>query len=105
MEFAVINTASSGNNTLVAGVTSRRIKVVNYVLVAAGALTIQFLDGSTALTGAMSLITGVPLSSPSAPVNFSNGQEALFQTSMGNALVLALSAGTQVSGHLSFIFE
>ena len=60
--------------------------------------------GSTALSGVMSLITGVPVAMP-----FGLALDAypvpLFQTAAGQALVLNLGGAVQVSGHLTYILQ
>jgi len=55
--------------------------------------TLQSGTGGTALTGAMTMATGVPVISPDAP--FGN-----FETASATLLNLHLSAGVQVSGWL-----
>ena len=62
-QFALISGATSGNNTIVAAVTDKRIRVIGLCMVAAAAVVARFesdADG-TALTGAISMITGVPI--------------------------------------------
>jgi hypothetical protein len=62
---------------------------------AAGAVTAQWKSATTALTGAMSMIVGVPISAVS-----SRNDEGLMQTAAGEALNLILSSTVQVSGHV-----
>lgn len=95
-----VSAASNGNNTLIAAVTSSRIVVLAGVLVAAGSLTAKFQSaaGGTDLTGAMSMIVGVPLLLPHCPLGH-------FRTASGELLNLSLSAGTQVSGWLVYCLE
>jgi hypothetical protein len=103
--YAPIDTASMGDNTIVAAVTGRRIRVVSYVLVAAGAVTAQWKDSAAAtvkLAGAMSLITGVPVEAQPMPEG-RGAQYGHFETSAGNALVLNLGGNVQVSGHVSYV--
>lgn len=101
-KFVSISTASSGDNTLVAAVTAKKIKVLSYLVVSAGAVTVRFFSGAagTALTGAMSLITGTPATIV-APVSAAH----LLETAVNTALVLNLGGNIQVSGHLSYIEE
>ncbi len=79
---------------LVAAVAGQVISVLNYNIVAAGAVTAQFKSATTALTGAMSMITGVPIA------DAGDVQSPLFQTAKGEALNLTLGGTVQVSGHM-----
>ena len=92
-----ISAASSGNNTLLAASTGYKIRVLSYTLVAAATVTASFQDGAggTALTGAMTLIAGVPL-----VVNLQ--KEGHFQTTVSTLLNLSLGGAVQVSGHLTY---
>ncbi len=97
-KYAVINAAGAGDNTIVAAVTGKKIRVISYALVAITANTCRFESGAsgTALTGQMSLgITGV-LSSGFNPMGH-------FQTADGALLNLELSAATNVSGHVTYL--
>jgi hypothetical protein len=98
IQSAVVNTAASGNTTIVgaqgAGV---KIRVVGFFLVAAGAVVVNLQSGAggTSLTGPMSAITGVQLSA--GP---SNG---LFDTAPNALLNLNLGAAVQVSGFVNWV--
>ena len=82
---------------------NRKIRVIGYTLVAASAVTAKFQSGgSTDLTGAMSLITGVPLS-PHSDARLPAGVIGLFETNIGEKLNLVLGSGVQVSGHLAYV--
>jgi hypothetical protein len=95
-----VDTATSGANTLLTGVANQKFRVYGYLLVAAGAVTANVKSGSTSLTGAMSLITGTPLSAWS-PV--AEGQRnPVLETASGDDLVLTLGGAVQVSGHLLY---
>lgn len=93
----VISESTSGDNTLLAANSNGHIRVHSFVLVAAGAVTVAFESsvGGPDLTGAMSLITGVPL-----VVNFE--REGVFQTDSTDLLNLRLGGNVQVSGHLTY---
>ena len=58
MLYAKVDTAASGDTTIVSAVSGKKIRVVGYVLVAAGAVTVQWKDATATYSGAMSLITG-----------------------------------------------
>ena len=93
----VVSSASSGNNTLLAAQTGYKIRVHSFTLVAAGAVTVAFQSGATgtALTGTMSLITGVPLT-------IDLEKEGLFETAASTLLNLSLGGSVQVSGFLTY---
>lgn len=103
MLYVVIDTAVLGDNVIVPAVANKRIRMVSYVLVAAGAVTARWKDGASInLSGAMSLITGVPVSTQ-PPDEGMGGQYGHFETSPGNVLVLSLGGNVQVSGHLAYV--
>jgi hypothetical protein len=97
-QYAVINTSSIGDSTIVALVSGKVIRVLTYVLVADAAVAAKFTSGTagTALTGAMSLSANGGVAAPFCPVGH-------FQTASGVALVLNLGAAVGVRGHLTFI--
>lgn len=76
-----------------------RIKITGYHLVAAGAVTVKFVSGSTDLTGAMSFITGVPHSLP--PANRLDTPDVLI-CGYSEAFKLTLSGAVQVSGWVTY---
>lgn len=94
VQYAKIDTAASAD--LVALVAGKKIRVLGLVLVVASAVTVKLQSGgATDLTGAMSLIVGVPLVLPTSP----NGY---LQTNSGEKLNLVLGSGVQVSGVLVY---
>lgn len=97
-KFAVIDFASSGDNTLVAAVSSKKIRVVSLFVVAAGTVNVRFESGAggTALSGQMNLIanTGFVL-------NFN--QAGWFETAATTLLNMELSAAISVDGALTYI--
>ena len=46
-KFAIIDHASSGDNTLVSAVAGKRIRVLNIVMVVSGTVTIRFESGAS----------------------------------------------------------
>lgn len=94
---AVIDDASSGDNTLVAAVTDKVIRVYDVVLIAAGTVTVRFEDGAggTALTGQMELTAQVGFAPGFNPVGH-------FETSESTLLNLELSAAISVDGWLIY---
>jgi hypothetical protein len=99
LKFASVSTVASGSTAIVAAVTGKKIKVVSYVLVASGAVSVQWRSNATALTGAMSLAGNGGLVVPGQP------SAHLLQTAVNEPLNLNLSAGVQVSGHVAYFEE
>lgn len=95
-ETVVISTAASGATELVAAVAGDIVRVVGFFMSAAGAVTAQFKSATTVLTGAMSMVTGVPLGFGAVPRYPNDG--ILFQTAPGEALNLVLSGAVAVGG-------
>lgn len=101
---ASVSAASSGDNTLVAAVTGKKIKVLSLVLVAASAVTVALESGAsgTALTGDMSLVANGDLKVvfPLAEVGYH-----WVETAAGALLNLELGGAVQVSGMLVYYTE
>jgi len=100
---AAIRCHTSGNNTIVAAVSGKKIKVISVLLVAAGAVTARFESGAngTALTGQMSLAVddnGFVL--PPAPPGYH-----WFETVAGALLNLELGGAVYVDGCIVYYTE
>jgi hypothetical protein len=97
LKRAVIDHASNGDNTVVAAVTGKKIRVYQVVLISAGTVTVRFESGAsgTALTGQMSLVANVGFASGWCPVGH-------FETAAGSLLNLELSAGVSVDGWIVY---
>lgn len=95
---AVIDVASLGDNTIVAAVTGKKIRVFQVVLISAGTTTVRFESGAggTALTGQLSLAANVGFSTGWCPVGH-------FETAAGSLLNLELSAAISVDGWLVYL--
>ncbi len=101
MPYAAISASSSGDNTIVAAVGNRKIRVMNYTLIAAGDVSVTWKSGSTAISGAMALTTNGGMA-PSAGSAGTNGLDGVLETAGGSALVLNLSAAVSVGGHIRY---
>lgn len=101
MLYGVINTASSGDTTIIPAIAGMRIRVVGYTALAAGTVVVTWKSASTALSGPMTIGGSVGLSMAQ---NQSTDQSefGIIQTAPGEALVLGLSAAVQVGGHLNY---
>ena len=97
-KFATIAASSSGDNTLVAAVVSKKIRVLSYTLVAAGAVVCRFEDGAggTAKSGQMALAANGVLTVPFSPVGH-------FETTANTLLNLELSGAVSVAGHVCYV--
>jgi hypothetical protein len=100
---AVISGATSGDNTIVAAVVDKKIKVLSVFLVAITAVTVRFESGAagTALTGVMSIgaTGGFVLPPPSDPTNH------WFETGVNTLLNMELGGAVQVSGAITYYEE
>ena len=100
---AAIRGNTSGNNTVVAAVSGKKIKVISVLLVAAGAVTARFESGAsgTALTGQMSLAAdGDWFMLPPAPPGYH-----WFETAAGALLNLELGGAVYVDGCIVYYEE
>jgi len=88
--LAVVSAATTTIAT-VAALTGQTVRVYKVFLVASTATTLGFADGSTALSGGLSILANgsVTLGADGTP---------WFQTSSGNAFNITNSAGAQISG-------
>lgn len=100
---AAISAAGNGNNTLVAAVAGKKIKVLGLILVAAGAVNVRLESGAggTALTGIITLAAAsdrfvLPISPPDTH---------WVETAAGALLNLELSGAVQVSGCIVYAVE
>lgn len=96
-KFASIDASASGDNTVVAAVASKKIRVLDYVMISAGTVTARWKSGaSTNKSGPMPLVANSGAAPPWCPVG-------KLETASGEALVLNLSGAVAVGGHLVFI--
>lgn len=100
---AAIAASSSGDNTIVVAVAGKKIRVKAWELTngAASAQNAKWKSGaSTDLTG-LFYSTGIgPLGDQDAPTG-----DFVFETAVGQALVLNLSAATAVGGVVDYTLE
>lgn len=99
VKHAVISASSSGDNTLVAAVTGKKLRVLSYSFVVTGAVTVRFESaaGGTALTGQMPFAAAGDCWSPGYDPH------GHFETVAGELLNLELSGAVAVNGHLSYV--
>jgi hypothetical protein len=93
LSSAVVNASAAGNNTLVAGVGGKTIRIFQLVLTFSIGGTVTFQDGaSTALSGALTMTAGGSITldfNPNAP---------WYLTSSGNGFVMNLAGGAAAAG-------
>lgn len=96
-KYVIIDCASSGDNTILAAVSSKKIRVHSLFLVASAAVTVRFESGAsgTALTGQMQLAANGGFVLPFNPVGW-------FETATTTLLNLELSGVTSVDGSLQY---
>lgn len=98
VQYAAVSAAAAGDNTLVAAVAGKRIRVLALILVASGgALSVRLESGAggAALTGVMDLAADGQLVLPWNPAGWC-------QTAVAALLNLELSAATLVAGVLTY---
>lgn len=95
-KYALISANTVGNTQVVAAVPTKRIVVVAYAVVAAGAVSVEFRSGTTTpITGTMRFVEAGGIAH-----QFSGG---LFRTATGEALNINLSAPVQVGGYVVYL--
>ena len=94
-KFAAIAVSSSGNNTLVAAVVSKKVRVLAVWLMSSGSVNAKFQSGAgvTDLTGLAYLVASAGMVLPYNPAGW-------FETGSNTLLNLNLSAAIAVGGSL-----
>ena len=97
-KFAIIDAATSGDNTLLAAVASKKIRVLSLYLVSAGTVNVRFESGAggTALSGQMNLVVNTGFVLPFNPIGW-------FETASNTLLNLELSAAVSVDGGFTYV--
>src|SRR5215207_10431091 len=99
MASAPIVAAASGDNTVVAAVTGKRIRVIRYEISASGAVNAKWRSGTTDITG---LFYFAAAGATADADSTDQGRDSLFETVAGQALVLNLSAAVAVGGFIDY---
>jgi hypothetical protein len=97
-KYAIIDAATSGDNTLVAAVAAKKIRVLALSLVSAGTVNARLESGAagTALSGQMNLVANSGFTLPFNPVGWC-------ETAANTLLNLELSAAISVDGLLVYV--
>lgn len=98
VKYAPIDAATSGDNTLVAAVASRKIRILSAFMIAAAAVTVRFESGAsgTALSGQMNLAANSGFVLPYNPHGWAD------TLAVNTLLNLELSAAVSVDGMLTY---
>jgi hypothetical protein len=94
VQYRTISASSSGDTEVVPAVSGKRIRVIAYAVVASGTVDIKFRSATTDITGSMHLVGGGGVAHA-----YDGG---LFQTSVGQALNINLSANATVGGYVVY---
>jgi hypothetical protein len=97
-KYAAIDVGAAGDNTLVALVSGKKIRVLQVTLIATAAVNVRFESGAagSALTGQMALTANSGFEASFCPVG-------LFETASGVLLNLELSSAVPVDGWLVYV--
>jgi hypothetical protein len=97
-KFAKIAASTNGDNTLVAAVVGKKIRVLGYNFIANGTVNAKFQSGAggTDLTGLKYCVANMGISVSFSPVGW-------FETASNTLLNLNLSAGIAVGGELVYV--
>lgn len=97
-KYAAIAASSSGNNTLIAAVTSKKIRVLALSMIANGTVNVKFQTGAggTDLTGLYYLLANTGAVLPFNPAGW-------FETASAALLNANLSAAIAVGGSITYI--
>jgi hypothetical protein len=97
-KFAKIAAGASGNNTLVAAVVGKKIRVLAYNFMSEGTVNVKFQSGAggTDLTGSSYLVANTGKVAPYNPVGW-------FETASNTLLNLSLSGAINVGGELVYV--
>lgn len=100
LQIAAISVAAAGDNTIVAAVAARRIKVYAVNLNAVGTVSAKWKDGAAIdLTGAQDLQAREGYTEATTPPSF------ILATTAGNALILNLSAAIGLRGWIAYFSD
>jgi hypothetical protein len=98
-KHADISIASSGDNTVIAAISGKSIKVHQIWLTAVGgAVNLIFKDGASTSLNA----TAVPLTAAGSSMTFQYTGEPWWLTSPGNAFIINLSGAVSVTGRIYY---
>ena len=95
IQFARVNASTDGDNTVVAAVAAKKIRVLGYALTSrtAGLLTIK--SSTTSTLAELDIVADTPFTY--------DGPAPAFETVAGELLNFNVAAGVDVVGHLAYV--
>src|SRR3990167_9287457 len=97
IKFAAVSATVDGDNTVVAAVAGKKIRVISYNLCARAAGLVTFKSSTTSTLGTLDLLA-------QTPAEFGGGARApAFETVAGELLNFNVAAGVDVLGHLAYV--
>jgi hypothetical protein len=93
VKTAFSNPAASGDNVVVAAVAGKKVLIIEYDLIANGAVNAFFKDGSSAISSTKYLVANTGIARPSRRILFGN---AAVNTAININLSAAIAVGVQV---------
>ncbi len=95
-----INVSSSGTTLLIPGVPGVSIVVINYAVVVAATINVQFLDTAT------NVLSGPIPCTANAGVSFAGSiKSPAFKLGVGLGLQISLSGAVLTGGHVGYVLE
>ena len=95
-----VSVSSSGDNSVISGVTGKKLVVISGHLVSAGTVAVTLKSGTgggaVSLSGAMPLVANGQIQMQYSPVGH-------FETAAGSALNISLGGAVAVTGLLTYI--
>lgn len=100
VKFVAVNATADGDNTIISGVTGKRIRVIGYVLTATGAGNILLQDtaGSPVIHGRIRVGTDGGGASYEGSVD-----TPAFETAIGTGVEINNPAGIDTLGHITYV--
>lgn len=95
-KFAAFTASTSGDNSVVAAVTSKKIRVLQWRLSSNGTVNVKWRSSTTDISGLTYLIQYAQAASGFSPIG-------RFETASGQALNINLSDNVSVSGEIAYI--
>ena len=97
VKYAAVAATADGDNTVVAAVTGKKLRVVGYVLTSTGA-------GLIAIKGGTTTLATLRVGADGGGASYAGGFDApAFETAAGTALVVNNPAGIDTYGHISYV--
>jgi hypothetical protein len=94
VQYASISATTSGDTQIVPAVSGKRIRVIAYAVISNLTVSIKFRSGTTDITGSMRVVEGGGIAHA-----YDGG---LFETAVGQALNINLSANATVGGYVVY---